>query len=61
MTSDDWRYGVYVTFNIYTKLWYAFDRENATAYWTGEPCKKGSGKTAQQALNNYKNETNSTQ
>jgi len=48
-------YGLYITQNTYTMKFYCFDREAAVAYWNGEPCKKASGATSQEALSNYKN------
>ena len=53
MSSDDWKYGIYITFNIFDRKWYAFSREDSSRYWTGEPCYKGSGYTATDALNDY--------
>ena len=48
-------YGLYITQNTYTMEFYCFNRDAANAYWSGEPCKKASGKTSQEALSNYKN------
>ena len=48
-------YGLYITQNTYTMDFYCFHRDAAEAYWSGEPCKKASGKTSQEALSNYKN------
>jgi len=48
-------YGLYITQNTYTMKFYCFNRDVADAYWNGEPCKKASGKTSQEALSNYKN------
>ena len=48
-------YGLYITQNTYTMEFYCFHRDMAEAYWSGDPCKKASGKTSQEALSNYKN------
>jgi hypothetical protein len=48
-------YGLYITQNTYQMKFYCFSRDVADAYWNGEPCKKASGKTSQEALSNYKN------
>ena len=48
-------YGLYITQNTYTMLFYCFSRDVADDYWVGKPCKKASGKTSQEALSNYKN------
>ena len=49
----DWKYGIYTTYNIYDGRWYAFNRDDSSKYWNGEPCLKGSGYTANEALNDY--------
>ena len=56
--SGEWKYGLYVTYNIYDSKWYAFNREDAPKYWSGEPCTFASGYTPYQALNNYASKTN---
>ena len=48
-------YGLYITQNTYTMDFYCFSRDVADLYWSGDPCKKSSGKTSQEALSNYKN------
>jgi len=48
-------YGLYITQNTYQMKFYCFNRDVAEAYWNGEPCKKASGATSQEALSNYKN------
>lgn len=50
---SDWKYGIYTTYNIHDGKWYAFSREDSIKYWTGAPCLKGSGSTANEALNDY--------
>ena len=50
---SDWKYGIYTTYNIHDKKWYAFNREDSSKYWNGEQCLKGSGSTANEALNDY--------
>ena len=50
---SDWKYGIYTTYNIYDGRWYAFSREDSNHYWNGEPCLKGSGYTANEALKDY--------
>ena len=55
---SEWKYGIYTTYNIHDKKWYAFSREDSIKYWTGADCKKGSGLTANEALNNYGKQVN---
>jgi len=50
-------YGLYITQNTYTMQFYCFSREDADAYWNGQPCKKAKGATSNEALKNYKNGT----
>lgn len=50
---SEWKYGIYTTYNIHDGKWYAFSREDSSKYWNGEPCLKGSGSTANEALNDY--------
>ncbi len=52
--KSEWKYGLYTTYNIYDGKWYAFNREDSMKYWSGEPCLKGTGYTANEALNDYK-------
>lgn len=52
-------YGIYTTYNIYDSHWYAFSRDDANAYWSGDPCVKGKGKSPKEALNNYNEEQQS--
>lgn len=49
-------YGLYLTRNTYDGYWYCFNRDNAPAYWNGEPCDYSKGKTPNQALKMYHDE-----
>ena len=48
-------YGVLVTYNPYTKKWYAFDRNDEKHYWAGTCTELSEGGTAEKAINNYLN------
>ena len=55
---SEWKYGIYTTYNIHDGKWYAFNREDSSKYWNGEQCLKGSGSTANEALNDYGKQAN---
>jgi hypothetical protein len=57
---SEWKYGIYTTYNLHDGKWYAFSREDSNKYWNGEPCLKGSGSSANQALMDYNAKRNKT-
>jgi len=47
-------YGLLVTYNSYTGLWYCFDRADNADFWSGLTTRYTSGNTASEAMRNYK-------
>jgi len=54
MSKKDGYYGILVTYNTHDKTWYAFYRRDVDYYWAKRnSILKGSGSSAEQAIDNY--------